>query len=86
MNYEAKMFAGDERYALPGEAQRKRPWPVIAAVVLAALIHLLANSLLPHLVQLVQSVELSVFAIAVAWTAGSLSHFPLQPKIKSPGT
>jgi len=31
------MFAGDERYALPGEAQRKRLWPVIAVVVLAAL-------------------------------------------------
>jgi len=33
MNYEAKMFGGEERYALPGETQRRRPWLIVAAVV-----------------------------------------------------
>jgi hypothetical protein len=52
------------RYARGAERQQLK-W-IAYAVVLAALIHLLANSLLPRLVQLVQSVEMLVFAIAVA--------------------
>jgi hypothetical protein len=65
-SFVASVLAPVVRFRHARGAQRQQLKWIAYAVVLAALIHLLANSLLPHLVQLVQSVELSVFAIAVA--------------------
>jgi hypothetical protein len=64
-SFVASVLAPVVRFRHARGAQRQQLKWIAYAVVLAALIHLLADSLLPHLVELAQPVELSVFAIAV---------------------
>jgi hypothetical protein len=64
-SFVASVLAPVVRFRHARGAQRQQLKWIAYAVVLAALIHLLADSLLPHLVELSQPVELSVFAIAV---------------------
>jgi hypothetical protein len=64
-SFVASVLAPVVRFRHARGAQRQQLKWIAYAVVLAALVHLLADSLLPHLVELSQPVELSVFAIAV---------------------